>query len=238
MGVRDGIITKDELNLALLLDNSYSMVNGRIAQLNSAIPTLKNSLIKVAKENNVDLKLRVIAFSDEAKWIVGNEKEGEDIEAVTWKDLAVVGGTATNKAIRAINKALSKKNLGAHALPPVVILVTDGNCNREDHDDYLKAIEELKKRLAGNTGKEKVTRIAIGVEGYNRAELEEFASVGRISDVEQPLIFDVDKATDLGKVINWVAVTSILSSITEEEDIIDLGDPDWGEDEDDEDDIS
>ncbi|MBR3358786.1 MAG: VWA domain-containing protein [Solobacterium sp.] len=238
MGVRDGIITKDELNLILILDNSYSMVNGRIAQLNSAIPTLKNSLIKVARENNVDLKIRIIAFSDEAKWVIGSEKEGADIETITWKDLTVVGGTATNKAIRAVNKALSKKNLGGdHILPPVVILVTDGNCNREDHDDYLKAIEELKKRLAGNTGKEKVTRIAIGVEGYNRTELEEFASVGRIADVEQPLIFDVDKATDLGKVINWVTVTSIISSIAEEEDIIDLGDPDWGDDEDDDDSI-
>ena len=233
MGVRDGIITKDELNLVLTLDNSYSMVNGRIAQLNSAIPTLKNSLIKIARENNVDLKIRIIAFSDEAKWVVGSEKEGVDIESVTWKDLSVVGGTATNKAVHAVNRALSKKNLASdHILSPVVILVTDGNCNREDHDDYLKEIEVLKKRLAGNTGKEKITRIAIGVEGYNRAELEEFASIGRISDVEQPLIFDVDKATDLGKVINWVAVTSILSSITEEDDIIDLGDPDWGDDED------
>jgi hypothetical protein len=94
----------------------------------------------------------------------------------------------------------------------------------------------MKKKLAGNTGKEKVTRIAIGVEGYNRKELEEFASIGRIADEEVPLIFDVDKATDLGKVINWVAVTSILSSITEEDDIIDLGDPDWGDDDTDEDD--
>ena len=92
----------------------------------------------------------------------------------------------------------------------------------------------MKKSLAGNTGKEKVTRIAIGVEGYNRNELEEFASVGIISDQQQPLIFEVDKATDLGKVINWVTVTSMVSSITDDdEDIIDLVDTDWGEDDDD-----
>lgn len=235
MGMRDGIITKDELNLYMMLDNSYSMVNGRIAQLNSAIPTLKASLIKLAKEHNVDLKVRIIAFSDEAKWIVGKVEQGEDIEAVTWKDLSVVGGTATNRAVREVNKALNKNYLGAHALNPVVILVTDGNCNPNDHEDYLKAIEEMKKRLAGNSGKEKVTRVAIGVEGYNRKELEEFASVGRIADEEQPLIFDVDKSTDLAKVINWVTVTSILSSITDDDDTIDLGDPDWGDDDDDDD---
>ena len=64
--------------------------------------------------------------------------------------------------------------------------------------------------------------------------MEEFASVGIIADQQQPLIFEVDKATDLGKVINWVTVTSMVSSITDEnEDIIDLGDPDWGEEDDD-----
>lgn len=234
MANRDGIITKEELNLILLLDNSYSMVNGRIAQLNSAIPTLKNSLMKVADSECVDLKVRIIAFSDEAVWKVGTIEQAEDITSVTWRDLDVVGGTSTPKAIREANKALRKKYLGAHALKPVVILVTDGNCNLDEHADYLDAIDEMKKSLSGNTGKEKVTRIAIGVEGYNRDELEEFASVGIISDQQQPLIFEVDKATDLGKVINWVTVTSMVSSITDdEEDIIDLGDPDWGEDDDD-----
>ena len=236
MGNRDGIITREELNLILLLDNSYSMINGRIAQLNSAIPTLKNSLKKVADDECVDLKIRIIAFSDEAVWKVGTVEQGMDVNTVTWQDLDVVGGTSTPKAIREANKALKKKYLGAHALKPVVILVTDGYCNPDEHSDYLKAIDEMKKRLAGNTGKEKVTRIAIGVENYNRDELIEFASVGIISDQQQPLIFEIDKATDLGKVINWVAVTSMLSSITDDEDeLIDLGDPDWGEDDDDDD---
>lgn len=236
MANRDGIITKEELNLILLLDNSYSMCNGRIAQLNSAIPTLKNSLMKVADDECVDLKVRIIAFSDDAVWKVGTVEHGEDIASVIWKDLDVIGGTSTPKAIRAANKALRKQHLGAHALRPVVILVTDGNCNQDEHTDYLSAIEEMKKRLAGNTGKEKVTRIAIGVGDYNRDELVEFVSEGIISDQHQPLIFEIDKATDLGKVINWVTVTSMVSSITDgDDDIIDLGDLDWGEDEEDDD---
>ena len=148
----------------------------------------------------------------------------------------VVGGTSTPKAIREANKSLRKQYMGAHALRPVVILVTDGYCNPGEHADYLKAIEEMKKRLAGNTGKEKVTRIAIGVEDYRRDELVEFASEGIISDVQQPLVFEIDKATDLGKVINWVTVTSMVSSITDgDEEVVDLGDPDWGEDDDDDD---
>lgn len=236
MANRDGIITKEELNLILLLDNSYSMINGRITQLNSAIPALKNSLMKVAEDECVDLKIRIISFSDDAIWEVGSVEEGDDIATVTWKDLEVVGGTSTHKAIEEANKALRKQYLGAHALRPVVILVTDGYCNPNDHSAYLAAIEEMKKKLAGNTGKEKVTRIAIGVEDYNREQLVEFASEGIVADVQQPLVFEIDKATDLGKVINWVTVTSMVSSITDgDEEVIDLGDPDWGDDDDDDD---
>ena len=234
MGNRDGIITKEELNLILLLDNSYSMCNGRITQLNNAIPTLKNSLMKVADDECVDLKVRIIAFSDDAVWKVGSVEKGEDVASIVWKDLDVVGGTSTPKAIREANKSLRKQYMGARALRPVVILMTDGYCNRDEHADYLKAIEEMKKRLAGNTGKEIVTRIAIGVEDYRRDELVEFASEGIISGVRQPLVFEIDKATDLGKVINWVTVMSMTSSITySDEEVIDLGDPDWGEDDDD-----
>lgn len=238
MGNRDGIITKEELNLILLLDNSYSMCNGRITQLNNAIPTLKNSLMKVADDECVDLKVRIIAFSDDAVWKVGSVEKGEDIASIVWKDLDVIGGTSTPKAIREANKSLHKQYMGAHALRPVVILVTDGYCNPNEHNDYLMAIAEMKKRLAGGTDKEKVTRIAIGVEDYRREELVEFASEGIISDVKQPLVFEIDKAADLGKVINWVTVTSMVSSITDgDEEEVDLGDPDWGEDDDDDDDI-
>ena len=210
---KDGIITANELNLILLVDNSYSMNGTRINQLNQAIPVLKDNLIEVADENDVDLKIRVIAFSDEAIWKVGTVEHGEDIGSVVWNPLDVIGETVTATAIREASKALKKKYLGSHALRPVVVLITDGYCT-EEHSDYLAAIEEMKRCLSGNSGKEKVTRVAIGVEDYKRDELVEFASEGLIMDQMQPLVFAVDEPERLSKIINWVAVTSILSSIT------------------------
>ena len=103
MGNRDGIITKEELNLILLLYNSYSMYNGRITQLNNAIPILKNSLMKVADDECVDLKVRIIAFSDNPVWKVGSFERGEDVASIVWKDLEVASGTSTPKAIREAN---------------------------------------------------------------------------------------------------------------------------------------
>lgn len=238
MAIVDNILVKEELNLILLLDNSYSMhYDGRMAQLNNAIPELKDELIKLAEDECVNVKLRVIAFSDEAVWKVGSAVQGEDINDVVWKELEVVGGTSTPKAIYEAAKALKKEYLGSHSLRPVVILVTDGYCNPGEHDEYLKAIDKLKKCLSGSTGKEKVTRMAIGVMDYNKDELIEFASEGIISDVKQPLVFEVAKATDLGKIINWTAVTSLYSSVNGDtngdDEVVDLGDPDWGDDDDD-----
>lgn len=217
MGSKDGILTKEELNLILLIDNSYSMNGNRINQVNQSLPVLKDSLIEVANENDVDLRIRIIAFSDEAIWKVGTVERGIDINSVVWEELKVIGETATASAIREASKALKQAYLGSHALRPVVVLITDGFCT-EDHSEYLAAIKELKARLAGNSGKEKVMRVAIGVEGFRRDELVEFASEGFVMDEMQPLIFPVDEPEKLSKIINWVTVTSILASITDDGD--------------------
>ena len=225
MGAKDGIITKEELNLILLIDNSYSMNGTRISQVNQAIPVLKDNLFAVAEQENVDLKIRIIAFSDEAIWKVGTVANGADIGSVVWEELNVIGETATASAIREASKSLKKAYLGAHALRPVVVLITDGNCT-EAHSEYLAAIQELKTRLSGKSGKEKVLRVAIGVEGFKRDELVEFASEGYIMDELKPLIFSVDEPEKLSKVINWVTVTSMLSSITDDADAPPAFEPD------------
>ena len=227
MEVRDGVVI-DELNMIFLLDNSYSMSDGRITQLNNAIPLLKESLGKVAEAKKISLKLRIIAFSDEPIWKVGSVESGEEISSIIWQDLDVVNETYTATAIREANKALKVDYIGRRALRPVVILVTDGNCT-EDHSQYLKAIDEMKRKLAGNTGKEKVTRIAIGVADYNKKELEEFASEGIIGEEKRPLVFEVDDTTKLSEVINWVALTSMMSSIVEDQNtgVVDFSDAEF-----------
>lgn len=216
-------VTPDQLNLILLIDNSYSMVGSRIAQVNNAIPDIKRKLSKIAEDNGVVLTIRVIAFSDEAVWKVGAPEAGVNIDDLIWQDLDVVGGTSTNKAVREANKALHTKYLVANetnmrVLRPVVILITDGYCNPGDHADYLAAIDEMKHRLTKDPNKDKITRIAIGVEDFNRKELEEFASLAKAKDVgsrEQlkPLIFEVDSTDELGSVIEWLVPTSIVNTI-------------------------
>ena len=224
--------------MIFLLDYSYSMKGTKITQVNQALPSVINKLHEEAKENKIQISLHIIAFSNDATWIIGDMAKGvilgagidDDALLGVWKkDLEADGITDTDKAIRLANEALSKTYLGDHALRPVVILMTDGICTCS-MEDYTAVIDEMKRKLSGNTGKEKVTRIAIGVgDDYDKEQLELFASQGIIGEERDlPLIFDVKNVDQLAKTINWVAISSMHSSITTNNDneSITLPDPD------------
>ncbi|MCQ2372697.1 MAG: VWA domain-containing protein [Phascolarctobacterium sp.] len=218
MAMKDGILTTENLNLIMLIDRSGSMEGERIDQVNQALAEMKRSLIQIADEENVSIKVRVITFSDNPEWIVGDTTAGVDVNDMQCPTIYADGWTKTDYAICEANNSLKKEYLGAHALRPVVILITDGGCTNP-HGDYLAAIEQMKRKLAGNTGKEKVTRIAIGVQDYNEQELVEFASIGLYHDIEQPLVFGVQNVNEIRKVINFVAVSSMYSSIMDNQDV-------------------
>ena len=227
MPEKDKSTTIYELNLIMLLDNSGAMMNGEIEKLNNAISDLMVSLFKIADEESVKLKVRVIAFNDYPNWFVGSAEEGVDIHDVKWNNLEAYGCASLNKAVREACKALKSKYFGANALRPIVVIVTNGYCDPYEHDDYLDAIAEIKKCLAGISGEEKIIRIAVGVEEYDKRALEEFASRGFISGQLKPLVFEVEQI-NLADVIKWATVTSVMSNIKGDEDTpIDMGDPDW-----------
>ena len=64
--------------------------------------------------------------------------------------------------------------------------------------------------------------------------MEAFASEGMVGDQKQKLIFEVDNSANLANVINWTAMSSMYSSVTNDvtEDMPQLPDPeDWSEEE-------
>ncbi len=217
MSIGEGI-TKESLNLIFLLDTSLSMSGARIGQLNHAIPEALQELKKVAIDEETDAFVRIIRFNSNPNWYMGNATQGVNINdaPAQWKNLTVEGGTDTAAAIRLCLSALHTKNLGTRNYLPVVVLVTDGESNIPA--ETMKATEELKKALTGGRGKEKVQRIAVGVQDYNEAELNSFASLGTIdygngNVVENtPLVFKVDDVNDLSAVLKNIAVSSLYSS--------------------------
>lgn len=227
-----GKLTKDCLNIIFLLDTSGSMIGSRIDQLNYAMPEALQALKKVAISEEVDAFVRIIEFNSTAAWIMGTDSAGVSIEdaANAWKNLTARGGTDTAGAIKLSLDALHTSFLGTRNYLPVVILLTDGESN--NFAETQNATELLKKALAGNTGKEKVMRVAVGVQDYKESELVAFASLGTIDDgtgeprTNVPLVFKVDNIGDLANILKSVAVSSLYSAMGgnngEEEFVVDL----------------
>ena len=203
-------------NIVFLLDASGSMSGERISQLNYAMQETLNELVKESTKSEMDIFVRIIKFNSDLEWVVGDECKGVlvDDAVKAWKDLVATGGTNTAGAIEESLKAFKAKYYGYRNKKPVVILVTDGESN--DAKETKRAVDKLKVAMSGNTGKEKIVRIAIGVEDHNEDELNYFASKGDIIDdtgerKNAPLVFGVSSASAISRVIKNVAVSSLYS---------------------------
>ena len=231
-------MVRERLNIYYLLDTSGSMYGARIQQLNTVMQELKPVLEEAAIDNNVEIIVRAIEFGndDTAKWHRGEEASGITIDNFTWVNLEAKGySTPTSMALQMVTKALNPEFLGTRALRPVVIMVTDGGCT-DGASVYTAACNDLKKKIGGVT-----TRIAIGIGDTNKAQLEEFATVGIVGeDTNRPFAFDAKNAETLAEVIRWASVVSIKSSVntsikTDEEatdedsseNAVELTDPEW-----------
>ena len=209
------------------------MFGARIFELNTAMEDALAVAGEVVYANEIDVQVRVIQFSSSAQWIIGSEGAGERPNYITWKPLYAeyneYNNTSTNTAaaIDSANYSMHRKYL----YKPVVILITDGCSN--DPEATKQAVDRLK--VSSNI------RIALGVTGANRAELEYFASIGNIEHedgtVEEsvPLVFDVDTLLlrDRLKLVTWsIIVSSLASSADDADDIIVVSERDdesWSE---------
>lgn len=213
------------LDVFFLLDTSGSMNWGtegsrRIDHVNSAMPIVFRALQEEAVEREINLCVRVIAFSDCAEWILGSMERGVPIADAcdNWHDLTACGTTDTAAAIRLASSAMHVKYLGTSAYRPVTILVTDGCSN--DHFEIRKAIEQMRNVLSGGNPdkKDKVLRFAIGVDAYSEDELVSFATMGLMEDEfgnltpDQPMVFRIEDVNGLIRCMTKVSVGSVQVS--------------------------
>ena len=213
-------VVEDEVHLFFVLDNSGSMGGTPIQTLNEAMETVFPTLVSVANSKEVTAFYHVLAYNTDIHWLCGSTAEqGVPMDQFHWHEIGAGGRTNTAGAIRAILPGLSQKYLGHKTFRPVIILITDGNS-----DSFVETQAAIKELVQ----KQKTTRIAIGVQGYNPQELEEFASDGRVVEidefgdqvndpVEQKLIFPVKDAEHIAGVIKSAAVSSLIDSVTNSE---------------------
>jgi uncharacterized protein YegL len=191
-----GPIATRPLHFVWILDTSGSMDGEKIGQLNFAIREAVPAMQDTARENpNAQVLVRVLTFSDGARWHVATPVRIEDFK---WTDLTAGGVTDMGKALSLVAEQLKSPPMADRALPPVLVLISDG----QPTDDYASGLRVLMTEPWGK----KAVRIAIAVgRDADLDVLTKFIGTGELKPLQ------ANNAPALVNYIKW-ASTAVLKA--------------------------
>jgi uncharacterized protein YegL len=137
----DGGVAARPLHIFFLLDGSTSMqANRKIETLNQAMREVIPELIRVVDAHpGIEMMVRALVFADRAKWL----GESARLSQFKWTDVDAEGYTAMGEAMRLLAAELESPPMPARFLPPVAILLSDGDPT-DDFEGGLAALEAAK----------------------------------------------------------------------------------------------
>lgn len=185
-------LARRPLHFFVLADCSGSMLSdGKMPALNNAVRETLPHLVDVAAENpHAELFLRVIAFSTGAHWHV---ERPTPVDRLVWEDLSSGGYTDLGAALSLLRQQLLVDVMEDRALPPAVLLVSDGMPT----DDYLPELDAL---VAEPWGRSSV-RMAVGVgREYDTEVLQRFTGPGSVTP------FTASNPEEIVRAIRWASV--------------------------------
>ena len=191
-----GPLATRPLHFIVIADCSSSMAGDKIQALNHAIREAIPHMREVAKGNpNAEVLVRSVKFAAGAQW---HQSQSTNVETFEWKDLSAGGMTDMGQALSLVAGTLKTPPMPERALPPVLVLVSDG----EPTDDFDAGLRAL---MAEPWGK-KAVRLAIAIgEGARVDVLQRFIGHNEI----QPL--QANNAEQLVRFIRW-ASTAVLQA--------------------------
>ena len=192
-----GELASRPLHFIWIADSSGSMEqDGKIQALNTAIREAIPHMRKVAEDNpNAQVLVRAVRFSSGAQWHISQPTPVADF---AWTDLTAEGETDMGKALQLVAEQLKMPPMSERALPPVLVLVSDGQPT-DDFDAGLKA-------LMNEPWGKKAVRIAISIgRDADNDVLQKFIAHPEL----KPLAANSPEA--LVKHIKW-ASTAVLKS--------------------------
>ena len=129
------------LHFIYICDCSGSMqARGKIQALNQAIRDSLPGMAAVARDNpEARLLVRVMTFADQARWHLADPTPVEELQH-RWRDLEAGGLTAMGQAMELLAAALDPTALDQRALPPVLVLISDG-APTDDFDAGLASLQ-------------------------------------------------------------------------------------------------
>ncbi len=191
------------LHFIYLCDCSGSMAaQGKMQALNQAIRQSLPGMAAVARDNpEARVLVRAVSFADHAAWHIAAPTPVEQLE---WRDLQAGGITAMGEALQLVAAALQTPPMEARALPPVLVLISDG----QPTDDFAAGLAALLRvpwaqkavRLAialGHDADTEVLQRFIGIEPATAS--------GR--SARRPL--QASNATSLAQYIQWASTAVV-----------------------------
>jgi uncharacterized protein YegL len=142
------------LHFIYLCDCSGSMAaQGKMQALNQAIRQSLPGMARVARDNpEARVLVRAVAFADEAHWHIAAPTSVEELQ---WRDLQARGCTAMGSALKTVAQQLHTPPMEERALPPVLVLISDG----QPTDDFDAGLT----RLMEEPWAQKAVRLAIAL---------------------------------------------------------------------------
>ena len=194
--------------VALVLDVSGSMQLGdKIGALNEAINKMIDKL-KVDARLRYIIDLGIFVFGDQNRDVVCQGFRAiSDCGQITLQanDESTYVSDALNTAMDRLMERNRLYEQGGGAYKPWIILITDG----EFHDDYYK-LEETASRMKTLENSGKLHFFGLGVDDFNRNQLEKFA-------VNTKRVIEL-KTVNFEEFFNWLGrsiVTVVHSAVGE-----------------------
>lgn len=139
-------ISKQKLNVILVVDTSTSMRGERIGQVNCAIREIQKYLSDLQGENsNVDFYITVLTFSTAAGFYGGQPEYA--VDRFSFHDIRAGGWSNLHLAYEALEPLLRKEKAGGimpdfGGVAPIILLMTDGHPT-EPTTAQLEALNRL-----------------------------------------------------------------------------------------------
>ena len=132
-------VSKKSLVIFFLIDTSGSMRGKKMGELNTVMEELIPEIRRVG-EADTDVKIAVLTFSTDVKWMYS---EPVNIENFEWARLRADGVTSMGAAFKELSVRMSRNsflNSPSLSFAPVIFLMTDGYPS-DDYKSGLKALE-------------------------------------------------------------------------------------------------
>ena len=132
-------LARRPLHFIYLCDCSGSMRGQKMQSLNQAIRQTLPAMAEVASDNpEAQLLVRAVRFSDRAEWHIAQPTPVEELQHA-WQDLEAYGLTSMGEAMTLVAEVLRTPPMEQRALPPVLVLISDG----APTDDYYAGLQKL-----------------------------------------------------------------------------------------------